>query len=200
MGHIVKTPAGTYRANWRDATGRQKAKTFRTKKEASAFLAEMEAALHRGTYVDPHAGRLRFGILAARWLGSRDVEARTAERTLSLMRTHVLPRWPDWPLSKIDYMDVQEWMSELGRTLAPGTVAKCYGVLLVLRTAVRARLIPVNPAEGVTMPGAHKARTQAPALQRDDCSGRLLPVVPVQHRAIMCAAAGAGLRWASAPA
>ena len=42
MGHLVKTQAGTFRANWRDATGRQKAKTFRTRKEASAFLAETE--------------------------------------------------------------------------------------------------------------------------------------------------------------
>ncbi|MEE3919317.1 hypothetical protein V2I01_16190 [Micromonospora sp. BRA006-A] len=29
---MSKTPAGTYRANWRDSANRQKAKTFRTKK------------------------------------------------------------------------------------------------------------------------------------------------------------------------
>lgn len=37
MRHIVKTPAGTFRANWRDATDRQKAKTFRTRKQVPRF-------------------------------------------------------------------------------------------------------------------------------------------------------------------
>ena len=35
MGHVTKTPAGTFRANWRDPAGRQKAKTFKTKRAAS---------------------------------------------------------------------------------------------------------------------------------------------------------------------
>ncbi|MEU4633579.1 Arm DNA-binding domain-containing protein [Micromonospora chalcea] len=44
---MSKTPAGTYRANWRDSANRQKAKTFRTKKEANAYLAEVEGAINR---------------------------------------------------------------------------------------------------------------------------------------------------------
>ena len=48
MGFISKTPAGGFRANWRDPAGRQRAKTFRTKREASAHLAEMETATTRG--------------------------------------------------------------------------------------------------------------------------------------------------------
>jgi hypothetical protein len=53
MGHIVPTQAGGYRANWRDAAGRQRAKTFPTKREAKAYLAEVETAATRGLYVDP---------------------------------------------------------------------------------------------------------------------------------------------------
>jgi integrase len=91
---------------------------------------------------------------------------------------------------------VQEWVTGLGRSLAPGSVAKCYGVLLmILRTAVRARLIATNPAEGVKVPGAHKPRTSVPVLSREDFFGKLLPAAPAEHRAIICAAAGAGLRW-----
>jgi hypothetical protein len=65
MGHIVKTTAGTFRANCRDPAGRQKAKTFKTRK-AAAFLAETEAALNHGAYVDPRAGCIRFREYAAR--------------------------------------------------------------------------------------------------------------------------------------
>jgi hypothetical protein len=95
MGHVIKTPAGVFRANWRDAAGRQKAKTFKTKKEANAFLAETESALSRGGYVDPHAGRVKFGDYAEQWLESHTLGVRAAERVRSVMRTHVLPRWSD---------------------------------------------------------------------------------------------------------
>jgi integrase len=197
MGHVVKTPAGSFRANWRDATGRQKAKTFPTRKEAAAFLATTETSLVRGTYVDPNAGRIRFGEFAARWLLSRDVEARTAERTLSLIRTHVLPRWRDWPLNRIDYMSIQEWATELRRSLAPATVTKCVGVLvMVFRAAVRARLVAHNPAEEIRIPGGSNERVaRAVAITRAQFFGRLLPVIPADHQAIVCTAAGAGLRW-----
>ncbi|MFD6696897.1 tyrosine-type recombinase/integrase [Micromonospora aurantiaca (nom. illeg.)] len=196
MGFVSKTPAGTYRANWRDSANRQKAKTFRTKKEANAYLAEVEGAINRGTYVDPHAGRLRFGEFVTRWLAGRSVEVRTAERTESMLRAHLLPQWADWPLSRIDYLAVQEWVTNLGRTLAPSTTAKHLGMLsMIMQTAIRARLIAVNPCEGVRIPRNRAGEARAGTISRDAFLGRLLPAVPVEHRGIVCAAAGAGLRW-----
>jgi hypothetical protein len=118
VGHVTPTPAGNWRANWRDPSGKQKAKTFKTKKAASGFLAEIETAKHRGVYVDPDAGKVRFGDFAARWLLGRQVEARTAERTLSYLRAHLLPRWGDVQLAQIDYMAVQEWVVQLGTKVA----------------------------------------------------------------------------------
>ncbi len=145
-----KTPAGNFRANWRDSVGDQKAKTFSTRKEAAAFLADVEGSKNRGTYVSPHAGRVHFRVVAERWLGSRDVEARTAGRTVSLMRTHVMPKWGRWPLAQIDHMTIQEWVSGLNKTLAPATVAKCHRMLLtILDAAIKNRHITVNPAAGV---------------------------------------------------
>jgi hypothetical protein len=126
MGHIVKTPAGTYRANWRDGAGRQKARSFRTKKEASAFLAEIEAAINRGAYVDPHAGRMRFGNYAQRWLAARNDERTTVARDTSIMRNDVLPRWGSVPLGEIDHLAVQHWVTELGERLSAATVVECY--------------------------------------------------------------------------
>lgn len=56
-GSIRETPAGTWRAYWRDPAGRQTSKTFGTKREATAFLAQMKATTSNGGYVSPHAGR-----------------------------------------------------------------------------------------------------------------------------------------------
>lgn len=65
-----RTLAGAYCANWRDPSGRQRAKTFPTKKAARQFLAEIESSMTRGLYVDPHAGRTLFTEHATRWLDS----------------------------------------------------------------------------------------------------------------------------------
>lgn len=196
MGHIVKTPAGTFRANWRDATGKQKAKTFKTKKEASAFLAETEATVNRGTYVDPHAGRVRFGDFVGRWANSRVLGARSRERTLSILRTHVVPRWGAWPIGRIDHLAIQEWVQDLSGQLAPATVVKCYSTLsMVLRSAVRSRLIALDPSEGVSVPSIRTRENNLVTISQAKFIGKLLPALPEEHRALVSAAAGAGLRW-----
>ncbi|MEU5549157.1 tyrosine-type recombinase/integrase [Micromonospora sp. NPDC047793] len=196
VGFVSKTPAGTYRANWRDSANRQKAKTFRTKKEANAYLADVEGALNKGTYVDPHAGKVRFGEFVVRWLAGRSVEARTAERTESMLRAHLLPQWADWPLARIDHLAVQEWVTVLGRTLAPSTTAKHLGMLsMIMQTAIRARVIAVNPCEGVRVPRNRTVEVRSTMISREAFFRRLLPAVPAGHRAIVGAAAEAGLRW-----
>lgn len=114
MGFVRKTPAGRHRACWRDPAGHQRSKTFKTKREANAFLAEVESALNRGTYVAPGAGRLRFAEYATQWLAARNDEKATVARDASIMRNHVLPRWGAVPLSKIEHLAVQEWVTSLG--------------------------------------------------------------------------------------
>ncbi|HEX6497798.1 MAG TPA: tyrosine-type recombinase/integrase [Micromonosporaceae bacterium] len=196
MGHIVKTTAGTYRANWRDAAGRQKAKTFKTRKEAAAFLAETETAVVRGTYVDPHAGRTRFGEYAMRWLEARNSQINTSARDQSIIRIHVMPQWGSVPLGKVDHLAVQRWVTELGKRLSPATVAKCYQLTsAVFKAAVRDRLIGVNPCEGVKLPSIRQKDTDDQVVTPDVVTGRILPAVPARYRALVALAAGTGLRW-----
>lgn len=196
MGHIVPTPAGKYRANWRDTAGRQRAKTFRTKREATAYLAEIEIALNRGAYVDPHAGRVRFGDYAARWLAARNDEITTAARDASIMRNHVVPRWGTTPLTKIDHLAVQHWVTELGSRLSPATVAECYRLVsAVLRTAVRDRLIGHNPCEGVRLTRRRRKDTDDQVITQHELITQLLPAVPERYRALVGLAGGTGLRW-----
>ncbi|ETK30968.1 tyrosine-type recombinase/integrase [Microbispora sp. ATCC PTA-5024] len=195
MGHIVKTKAGTYRANWRDHTDRQRSKTFATKKEAAAFLAEISSSLNRGTYVDPHAGKTKFGPYAQTWLASRNHELATAARDASIMKTHVLARWADLALGKIDHSSVQAWITDLGKRLAPATVIECHRLLSgVLRSAVRDRLIGANPCEGVRLPKRRRQADDDRTITREEFA-KLLLQVPERYRALVALAAGTGLRW-----
>ncbi|WP_239313509.1 site-specific integrase [Frankia sp. Cj3] len=196
MGHIVKTPASTWRANWRDPSGRQVAKTFRTKKDASAFLATVEAEKSRGTYLDPSAGRVLFRNHAGRWEKSRQVELTTADAAKSRMRCHLIPQWGDWPLNKISFLDVQAWVTRLSGRLAAQTVISCFSLMSsIMKAAVRERLIAVNPCEGVRLPSRRKTATSDILISREELTGKLLPEIREQYRALVLTAAYAGLRW-----
>ncbi|MEU8251730.1 hypothetical protein [Nonomuraea sp. NPDC048916] len=195
MGHIVKTKAGTYRANWRDQTDRQRSKTFPTKREATAFLAEINSALNRGSYVDPHAGKTKFGPYASSWLASRNHELATAARDQSIMRNHVQPRRQDVPLGKVDHSAVQAWVTDLGKRLSSATVIECHRLLSgVMRSAVRDRLIGANPCEGVRLPRRRRQDADDRIITREEFA-MLLRHVPDRYRAVVALAAGAGLRW-----
>jgi integrase len=196
MSHISKTPAGTYRANWRDLAGRQKAKTFPTQKAARAFLAEVETALHRGAYVDPHAGRQRFGPYAERWFSVRNSGPSATARDLSLMRSHVLSRWADIPFAHIDHLDVQAWVTDLGGRLSPATIGTCFRLFAaVVRSAIRDRIIGVDPTEGVRLPRQQRRELDGVTITPAQLRGKLLPVVPDRFRALVALSGGTGLRW-----
>jgi integrase len=198
-GSIRKTPAGNWRAYWRNPAGRQESKTFPTKREANGFLAQLTSAATAGTYVSPNAGRVLFGDHARLWMGSWNTEATTTARDASIMRTHVLAHWGTWPLAKIDHMAIQTWITGLGTRLAPATVAECRRLTgAVLRSAVRNRLITHNPCEGIRVPKRRRLDTDGQVIARDVFRTRLLPVVPERHRGVVAIAAGAGLRWGEA--
>ncbi|MGF1661102.1 MAG: tyrosine-type recombinase/integrase [Kineosporiaceae bacterium] len=197
MAWIVKTPEGRYRVNWRDESGRQRARTLRTKREATTYLAQVDADMARGVHVDPHAARrILLHDYATRWHASRTVEIRTHETAAAMLRTHVLPRWGEVPLAKIDHLSVQEWVADLGARRAPATVAAAFGVLsMILDVAVRARLLAVNPCDGVRLPRRRADASPMRTISRADLHGRLLPAVPGPFRALVGLAGGAGLRW-----
>jgi len=196
VGHVTPTPAGHYRANWRDATGKQRAKTFDTRKQAKAFLAETEAALTRGMYVDPHAGRQAFGEYAARWLDARHTQINTSARDRSVMRIHVVSRWGTTPLGRIDHLAIQLWVKDLGKNLSAATVAKCHQLTsAILAAAVRDRLIGANPCKGVKLPSIRQKDVDDRIVTPTDVTATLLPVVPPRYRALVGLSAGTGMRW-----
>jgi integrase len=196
MGFVRKTPAGTYRACWRDPAGKQRSKSFPTKREASRFLAEIESAKNRGLYVDPQAGRIKLGEYAVTWLAGRNNAVTTAARSVQIMRTHVLPRWGAVPLGKIDHSAVQQWITELSGKRSPATVRKCYHTLsAILRLAVRDRLIAYNPCDGIQLPPLRRSDSDERTISREAFTQQLLPAIPPRYYALVALAGGTGLRW-----
>lgn len=196
MGFAFKTPSGKWQANWREPSGKQRSKTFRTKREADQFMAEMETAKTRGAYVSPHAWRMLFKDHAAQWMATRRTQATTNERDVSHMRNHVVAKWGEWKLSAIDEISIQEWVTEMTGRLASQTVSKCLQLTAgVLKSAVRNRLIAINPADEVKVPSNRQRDTDDRIIERAQLRGLLLPQVPRKYRALVAVAGGTGLRW-----
>jgi integrase len=146
--------------------------------------------------VDPHAGRTRFAEYADRWLASRNDERTTRARDASIMRTHVMPRWGQHPMARIEHLDVQVWVTELGGRLAPATVAECFRLTSsVMRTAMRDRIIGFNPCDGVKVPRRRRQAGDDTTITPTQLTGRLLPAVPDRYRPLVALAGGTGLRW-----
>lgn len=100
MGSIEphSTAAGRrYRVRYRKPGRTQSDKRgFRTKREAELFLASVEVAKARGSYVDPTLARVTVSDWMDLWLGSRrDLRATTRTRVVGIVKMHVLPGPPE---------------------------------------------------------------------------------------------------------
>src|SRR5271168_4070778 len=183
MGFVRVTDSGGWKAFWREPSGAQRSKTFRTKKEATQFLSQVEVSKSSGAYVSPHASRTLFGDHARLWMKSWNTERTTAARDSSIMRNHVLAQWGMCQLGKIDHLSVQTWVSSLSDKRSRATVAECKRLMSgVMRSAVKNRLIGIDPTVGVRVPGLH---------HRDK-------PLPVRYQTLVATAAFTGLRWGEA--
>ena len=155
MASIHKRPDGRWRARYRDDAGREHARHFTRKVDATRWLDEVTTAVVTGAYVDPKAGRVTVGATAAAWLHANPSWSETTRaRNHSVLMNHVLPRWGQVPLSRVTFDDVQAWVAGLSSSgMAGGTVRKVVGALSsVLALAVKSRRLAANPAQGVDLP------------------------------------------------
>jgi len=130
-------------------------KTFRRKTDAETFLHSVETSQDNGSYIDPAGGKLTFGPWAQKWQRSRVNGApstRAAED--SYLKSRILPRWGEVPLSAVTAMDVREWVADLTEDgPAPATVHKVVQIFSkVLGIAVEDRRLAMNPAANVRLP------------------------------------------------
>src|SRR4029450_6786638 len=114
FGSVRQLPSGRWQARYRDATGKSHTapETFATRPEAARFLAQVEAALARGEWTDPRAGRVSFAEWAARWQATT-TNLRPNTRALHdyLLRRFLLPAFADTAVADLDLMVVRSWLA-----------------------------------------------------------------------------------------
>jgi Phage integrase, N-terminal SAM-like domain len=143
-----------YVARYVDPGGRERSKSFPRRKDAEAYLTEVEAAKLKGTWVDPAHGRTRFRDWHAEWWPTLYLRPTTRVRDDTWYRLHVLSYFGDMPLDAIRQRDMRAWVAQLtARGLAPATVVKIYQLFAkVMTAAVDAGLLTASPCRGISLP------------------------------------------------
>jgi len=142
MANIQRRSNGTWRARYRDGAEKEHARHFARKVDAQTWLDGVTTTVHTATYVDPARSRVTVGTLAEQWLAGK-VNLKPTTRALyeSILSNHVLPRWHDVPLTKVEHGDVQAWIANLVASgLGPSHIRAVLGVFSrILSLAVRDR-------------------------------------------------------------
>lgn len=140
---------GSWQARYRDPAGKQKAKNFRTKAEAIAFLDETRTAVRSRTYHDPKRGEITLGAWWDLWWPSQGGRIRTRNRKESNWNAHIAPKWRNVPLNAMEHMAIQSWLTQSVK--GHESQRKVLELLrAMLADAVRDnRRIPFNPAAEV---------------------------------------------------
>jgi integrase len=158
VAHIDRRKrSGTVRyvARYIDPAGRERSKSFTRRKDAEAYLTEIEAAKLKGTWVDPAYGRTLFRDWHDEWwAGVVNLRPSTRFRDEGYLRRYVLPRFGELPLEAIRQRDVRGWVAWLlAQGFAPATVVKAYQLLnKVMTAAVDAGMLVQSPCRNVPLP------------------------------------------------
>ena len=149
-GSVRKLPSGRFQARYCiDLVWHSAPTTFRTKREADAYLAAVRSEVDRGSWIDPDAGKVTFEEYATRWLAERpQLRPRTRELYEGELRLHILPALGATELREITPSRIRTWRADMISAGKPGasTIAKCYRLVhAVFATAVEDGIVVRNP-------------------------------------------------------
>ncbi|TSB19412.1 tyrosine-type recombinase/integrase [Streptomyces benahoarensis] len=186
-----------YRARYIGPDGTEKSQSFpdRQKRQAEQWLAQIEADMLRGQFVDPRAGRITVKQYAERWLSSLSVDPGTYVDTERRIRLHVVPHLGSHTLGSIRPTRIREWLRALGdQGLAAGYRKVIFANLCTMLTAaVDDRIIQQNPCRSASVRAPRPDARRIVPWQRS----RVMAVrgaLPERYRPVVDLAGGCGMR------
>lgn len=185
--------AEKYEAVYRDRRGKRHRRLFALKKDAQRWLDEQTAGLVTGQWADPRAGRETVRAYGTRWLQRQILAPSTASTYATILSNHIFPTLGEMRMDAINRADVQTLVKEWETRAAPTTVEVRYSILaIVLRAAVKDRVIPITPCEDIKLPKIAAKSSLVPISTATVFA--LRDTMPARYRAFVTIAAGTGMR------
>lgn len=196
---------GSWQARYRDRAGNQKQKCFPIEdgglKAAEAHLDKMRDQVRTRKYADPKRGEITLAKWWEKWWEAQPDRAVTTEnRKRSNWNAHIKPKWGEYRLCDLEYIELQGWISK--EVKGYHTRKKVHEVLNgMLRAAVKdGRRIPFNPAADLDIgePTAKHPDDLLPPT-RAECA-LIVEHLPMYYRPMVVFLEHTGLRWGEATA
>jgi integrase len=193
MASIAKRPNGQWRARYRDDAGKEHAQHFERKVDAQRWLDQVTAAVVRGDYVDPRAGKVTLADYAGAWQAVQVSSDGTKRIVDNALRLHLLPALGAMPIAAVRPTTVQGFVRDLeAKGLAAGSVRNVYDVTArVFSSAVDDRVIAHSPCRKIRLPRADVDELAIPTVEE---VAAVADVIGERWRAMVVALAGSGLR------
>ncbi|HET9689585.1 MAG TPA: site-specific integrase [Acidimicrobiales bacterium] len=193
---VKTTKAGErrYEVRLRDPSGREYAKTFRTRREAERYEDTQRADRARGSWLDPRTGDVTFGDWATEWLASDPGKSPSSvARDEDSLKVHVLATLGARRLASITPRKVQALVTRWAATAKPRTVRRQDDTVRAIFTAAfEADLIGRSPCRRIRLPQVD-IETR-PVLDAAGLAGLAAAVGP-DYSALVYVAGVLGLRW-----
>jgi integrase len=186
-----------YRARYIAPDGTEKSKSFpdRQKRAAENWLANLEADMSRGQYIDPRAARTTFREYAERWLAALTTDPSSRRAVEGRLRLHALPYLGSRPIGSFQAEHVRDWLRELEDVVTATSYRRLIfdAVSSVLNAAVDDRLLASNPCRARSV----KAPRPAPSRVHPWSPEQVFAVragLPKRYQAMTDVGGGCGLR------
>ncbi|MET9385342.1 site-specific integrase [Streptomyces sp. NPDC002928] len=186
-----------YRARYIGPDGTEKSKSFPDgqKRLADQWLANIEADMSRGQYIDPAASRVTFRQYAEKWLTTQTTAMTTRESVESAIRGHAIPYLGPRPLGSFKPEHIRDWLSKLEQAVPASSYRRVIynNVSTILNAAVDDGHLPKNPchAQSVRPPAGGTARVMPWSAER---AFAVRAALPERFRAAVDLGGGCGLR------
>jgi integrase len=174
--------------------GKEVTKAFRIQDAARKYAAKMEADVERGEYIDPKAGREKFGDLALKALQLREMTAGSRRRYESIYRNHVAPVFSDRSVKSIRPSELAGWLNNTMSESSTSVKATAHLIAhYAFELAVDDKLRTDNPMKARSVPSFRMDQREREAWDAAKV-WKVIDQHPEPYRAIPIIAAGLGLR------
>lgn len=170
------------------------------REDAEARKKEVELEQHKDTYIDPRRGKILLADWVALWLVSQPAGPARTAAYISQLRTHILPRFGDTPLNKINRLAVKQFIKDLAQgaegrpPLSGRSIRDVISLLsLIMREAIAERRLTHNPCDGIVVPGSRSP--ERPHLTPVELLQLVQRVPSSSDRLMIITGAYTGMRW-----
>lgn len=200
---IWTTPSGQTKTAWlvdyRDQSGKRRAKQFRTKKEADDYADKSRNEVKQGTHTHDRDS-ITVAIAADLWIAAaeaEDLERSTIKRYRELAKLHIVPKFGNLKLSALTQAQVQTFRLELLQTKSRAMAVKIIRALsAILTNAQSMGAVAQNVAAGVRLNQGKRIKREKPQIvppERADLK-KMIAAATDDERPLILTAILTGLR------